>query len=134
MGGGETEFETHIHEIELVASDFSVVVIQAYCMEYITGHVSLLDCEALRQLFPGFDVSVLQRLSKCVDILIGMDLEGLHPVNILADAGPHLRVRETSFGPVLMGLHTLKLALDPHETQNSPSWSNRFSHNSQDKH
>ena len=113
MGGGETEVETQIYEVELVTADFSVVVVSAYCMDYITGPVSSLDLGALARLFPGFDVSILQRRSSNVDLLLGMDLEGLHPGNVLAESGPNLRVRSSPFGPVLMGSHSETLVLHP---------------------
>lgn len=95
MGGVETEVKTQIYEVELVTVDFSVVVVSAYCMDYITGPVSSLDLGALTRLFPGFDVSILQRRSNNVDLLLGMDLEGLHPANVLAEYGPNLRVRSS---------------------------------------
>ena len=47
----------------------------------------------------------LKRIAGAVDLLIGMDLEGLHPDGLAAQSGSHLRVKQYLFGLVLMGAH-----------------------------
>lgn len=54
----------------------------------------------------------MQKSSRQVDILIRMDIEGLHPGIILAEAAQHLQIKASPFGPAIMGSHSERLMED----------------------
>ena len=105
MGGCTTKYETHQYEISLVTPDGSSVKVIAYGMDRITGSVSRLNGEVIRNLFPYFDTSLLSRASETVDILLGNDYYGLHPKRELYKSGKHLSIMEGELGICLQGSH-----------------------------
>ena len=107
MGNINKEYETWLYEITLRTESGKLVPVAAFGMPQITGSVSRLDLEKLAQLFPGRDVSLLQRKSQNVDILLGCDQFGLHPKREVSSAGDNLSIMHGDLGVCIQGCHPL---------------------------
>ena len=105
VGGNQQEYNSCVYEIPLRVSYTQVKTILAYSLKEITGQLSPLDLDILRELFPGSDPSALARPSTSVDILIGTDYFGLHPKCEVARAGEHLSIMQGELGACLVGTH-----------------------------
>ena len=105
VGGGHEEYKTNVYEIPLRTKVGRIEKIQAYGLKRITGPLTQLNSGLLGKLFPNFDVDILLRPSKQVDILLGTDYFGLHPKKEVDRAGPHLSIMEGELGACLVGNH-----------------------------
>ena len=105
VGGGQTKYESTIFEVPLSTKSGKIVKVLAYSLESITGPLSQLDANVIRNLFPDFSADTLLRKSNTVDLLIGTDYFGLHPKRELSKAGKHLSIMEGELGPCLVGTH-----------------------------
>ena len=105
VGGGHEEYKTNVYEVPLRTKVGRIEKIQAYGLKRITGPLTQLNSELLGKLFPKFDVDILLRPSKQVDILLGTDYFGLHPKKEVDRAGPHLSIMEGALGACLVGNH-----------------------------
>lgn len=106
MGNIETEYDSRLYEVSIRTTTGKIVKITAFGMNEITGPVSRLDENCLSELFPGYDVSLLQRRSSTVDILLGCDHFGLHPKKELHSAGENLSIMQGDLGVCLQGYHS----------------------------
>ena len=105
MGNVATSIPTSVFKVPLVSTEGNIVWIEAFGIREITGHVSRLDEQAINQLFPGHDPTLLQRHKSQVDILLGCDNFGLHPKKELARAGDNLSIMTGRLGLCLQGSH-----------------------------
>ena len=104
-GNLESHHSTFVYEVELINSSEQVVKVLCAGLEQLTGKVSKLDLDVLRELFPTVNVELLQRRSDTVDMLIGSDYCGLIPRQEVATAGEHLKVVTGPFGLCITGTH-----------------------------
>ena len=105
MGNIDAEYETQLYEVSLRTQSGKIVKVQAFGMKEITGPVSSLDEQVLLQLFPEYDVTLLQRKSANVDILLGCDYFGLHPKWELSKSGENLSLMQGELGICVQGFH-----------------------------
>ena len=105
MGNLDTEYDTTLYEISVRTTSGRVTPITAFGMNEITGPVSKLDEVCLANLFPNYDVSLLQRKSRKVDVLLGCDYFGLHPKHEIHKAGEHLSIMQGELGVCIQGHH-----------------------------
>ena len=68
----------------------------AVSLELITEEVEYCDLSPLLEQFPEIDHKLLLRQKGAVDILLGMDYRGFHPVQCITRG--HLRVTRSQFG------------------------------------
>lgn len=104
MGNVNREYDTRLYEISIRTINGEIVPVLAFGIEQITGPVSYLDIECLSKLFPHRDVSVLQRKSASVDVLLGCDYFGLHPKHEVCTNG-NLSIMRGELGVCLVGSH-----------------------------
>ena len=104
-GGNETIYESQLYSLDLITSSGKIVTVELYGINKITGKLAKLNLINLTSLFPGYEVSALQRERTEVDILLGTDYFGLHPKRELASAGENLSIMEGAFGITLQGSH-----------------------------
>ena len=106
VGNVETAYYTTQYKVKLVTKDQAVVNVVAYGLEEITGPVTKLKMNTVRNLFPDYtDINGLQRMCSSVDILVGNDYHGLHPKTEIDKCGAHLSIMEGTFGRCLSGTH-----------------------------
>ena len=94
------------------------MTVTLFGLEKITGPLSKFDLNVLHELFPGYDVSTLQRESTEVDILLGVKQSSLHPSHKLRKAGDNLFIMEGQLGTCLYGSHP-RVKLENGVTANS---------------
>ena len=104
IGKTSTRSESYIYEFELYTPDNVCKTIYAYGMDTITGPVSALDYDVIKELFPLISVDSIRR-GPTVDVLIGADYYGYHPKHEVAKAGEHLSVMQGILGTCLVGSH-----------------------------
>ena len=105
MGNVEKTYNTRQYQFTLRTDTGKEVSITAFGMDRITGPVSKLDTKVLANLFPGYDVDVLQRKTDKVDILLGCDYFGLFPKCEEAKCGDNLSIMKGDFGVCLQSTH-----------------------------
>lgn len=105
MGNVNKEYETWLYEVTLRTVSGKLVPVAAFGMPQITGQVSKLNLDKLADLFPGRDVTLLQRRSHNVDILLGCDHFGLHPKREISSAGDNLSIMQGDLGVCVQGCH-----------------------------
>jgi len=105
MGNVSAEYDTRLYEFSIRTQTGKVVDVMAFGMDEITGPVAKLDMNCVSKLFPDHDVSVLQRKSAQVDILLGCDYFGLHPKREVASSGSNLSIMQGDLGVCLQGSH-----------------------------
>ncbi|KAF6028437.1 hypothetical protein EB796_013255 [Bugula neritina] len=102
----KSQHSTYLYEVCLASNSGRPVTITCFVLIQITGKVSSLDLQVIKELFPKLDPNLFQCHSEEVDILIGADLCSLHPKQVVATAGSNLKVLEGSFGMCLHGTHS----------------------------
>ena len=105
MGNVQTTYKTNEYEISIRTQSGKIRKVVAFGMDKITGPVSTLDEKVLTRLFPDYDVSLLQRKSTSVDLLLGSNYFGLHPKHEIMFAGENLSVMQGELGVCLQGAH-----------------------------
>jgi len=91
-GNVESQHSTYLYEVCLASSSEKPVTITCFGLDQITGKVSSLNLQVIKELFPNLDPNLFQRHSDEVDILIEADLCCLHPRQVVATAGSNLKV------------------------------------------
>ena len=104
-GGVETDYESYEYALELVTSSGKIITVHMFAMDKITSRLSKLNLSVLDHLFPGFNVSSLQRERTEVDILLGTDYFGLHPKHEIRSVGENLSIMKGALGVCLQGSH-----------------------------
>lgn len=105
MGNVQTTYKTKEYEISIRTQSGKIRKVVAFGMDKITGPVSTLDEKVLKRLFPNYDVSLLQRKSTSVDLLLGSNYFGLHPKHEIVSVGDNLSVMQGELGVCLQGAH-----------------------------
>ena len=105
MGNVQTSCNTIQYEVLLRTETGKVVPVKTYGMNQITGPVSKLNLEVIRNLFPDYDANQLQRKSTKIDMLLGMDNFGLFPKTEVDRAGENLSIMKGELGVCLQGSH-----------------------------
>ncbi|KAF6041601.1 hypothetical protein EB796_000114 [Bugula neritina] len=90
-GNVESQHSTYLYEVCLASSSGKPVTITCFGLDQITGKVSSLNLQVIKELFPNLDLNLFQRHSEEVDILIRADLCSFHPRQIVATAGSNLK-------------------------------------------
>jgi len=104
MGNVNREYDTRLYEVPVRTVNGEIVPVLAFGIEQITGPVSSLDITCLSEIFPNRDVSMLQRKSACVDMLLGCDFFGLHPKQEVCTNG-NLSIMRGELGVCLIRSH-----------------------------
>jgi len=104
MGNVSHEYDTMLYEVSIRTIQGEIVPVLAFGIAQITGPVSRLDLECLSKIFPERDVSLLQRRSSQVDMLLGCDYYSLHPKREICTRG-NLSIMQGELGICLVGSH-----------------------------
>jgi hypothetical protein len=107
MGNRNKTYDTWLYEVPLRTITGKTVNVQAFGMEAITGPVSKVDVECIKNIFncrAYSNFQGLQRQSSTVDLLLGCDYFGLHPKQEICSEG-HLSIMQGELGVCLQGSH-----------------------------
>ena len=104
-GGNEAEYQSDEYELDLITRTGKVVTVRLFGLKRITGELVQLNPLVLKRMFPEYDITMLQRQSKEVDVLLGSDYFGLHPKEELCSVGDNLSLMEGALGVCLQGSH-----------------------------
>ena len=106
ISGGKSVMQSKLYEVPISTQTRGVFTVVAYSVpECITNPCSLLDLEKLQNIFPNMDVAVLQRSSKPVEMLLGLDAFALHPKQTIKSDGNNLDIQVGELGQCLVGSH-----------------------------
>ncbi|KAJ8033541.1 hypothetical protein HOLleu_23814 [Holothuria leucospilota] len=102
--GGTTETVDSLkYRVPLIDKEGNTVNIEAYGIECLTAKVANKDLTHLAKLFRGVSAEEVSRPSGEVDLLVGFEYAGYHPVK--AQACGHLVLLENQFGRCIGGSH-----------------------------
>ncbi|KAJ8032137.1 hypothetical protein HOLleu_25575 [Holothuria leucospilota] len=102
--GGTTETVDSLkYRVPLIDKEGNTVNIEAYGIECVTAKVANKDLAHLAKLFRGVSAEEVSRPSGEVDLLVGFEYAGYHPVK--AQACGHLALLENQFGRCIGGSH-----------------------------
>ncbi|KAJ8019238.1 hypothetical protein HOLleu_42307 [Holothuria leucospilota] len=102
--GGTTETVDSLkYRVPHIDKEGNTVNIEAYGIECVTAKVSNKDLTHLAKLFRGVSAEEVSRPSGEVDLLVGFEYAGYHPVK--AQACGHLVLLENQFGRCIGGSH-----------------------------
>ena len=105
VGNVKSTMNTTLFAIPIKTATGQIVEIKAFGMDKISGPLSEEpEINVLKSIFPGFNVELLQRRGKFVDLLLGTDYYGLHPKNEIRGVGD-LSIMKGSLGYSLVGKH-----------------------------
>ena len=106
ISGGKSVMQSKLYKVPISTQTRGVFTVVAYSVpECITNPCSLLDLEKLQNIFPNMDVAVLQRSSKPVEMLLGLDAFALHPKQTIKSDGNNLDIQVGELGQCLVGSH-----------------------------
>ena len=106
ISGGKSVMQSKLYEVPISTQTRGVFTVVAYSVpECITNQCSLLDLQKLQSIFPNMDVAVLQRASKPVEMLLGLDAFALHPKQTIKSDGNNLDIQVGELGQCLVGSH-----------------------------
>ena len=104
MGNVSREYDTRLYEVPIRTVRGEIVNVLAFGIDRITGPVSSLDLSCLSHIFPHRDVSILQRRSSSIDMLLGCDYFALHPKVEVCREG-NLSIMQGDLGICVVGSH-----------------------------
>ena len=105
VGGEEETIQSHKYTLLLRDEKQEVVKIMVYGISKISTEVKAINVKGVSHLFTDVPLPKLQRPSGEIDVLVGLDYLGFHPVR--EQASDHLLVMKNRFGMCLSGSHHL---------------------------
>lgn len=104
--GGETEeIMSSKYELALKDKEGKYVYVMLYGINKISTELESIDLSGVTQLFKGISMKELQRPHGEIDILIGFEYAGFHPLR--KQSNGHLLLLENRFGKCLGGSHSV---------------------------
>lgn len=101
VGGTSESIPSFEYEIPLKQLDGRVMTIKAFGIQHISSEIKEIKLDHLKHLFE--ELSTIKRPSGHVDLLIGFNYAGIHPV--MKKAHGNLLLMENCFGACLGGTH-----------------------------
>ena len=104
--GGETEeIMSSKYELALKDKDGKLVYVMLYGIDKISTDLESIDLSKINHLFKGVSMKELQRPYGEIDVLIGFEYAGFHPLRKKSNG--HLLLMENRFGKCIGGSHPL---------------------------
>ena len=102
------KIKSAIYEVTLITRSGRRETIELYAMAALSGtEIKPLDERALQKIFPQLEAKSLRRPKGEIDILLGSDYLGLHPMQVVASDGQNLCVLLGELGLTVKGSHPL---------------------------
>ena len=105
IGGKKQDMESFRYDLNLIDRDSRIVHFIVYGIDQISTNVSNVDLSKIRSMFKSARPEAFRRPVGEIDILIGFEYAGYHPVTI--QSANHLVVMENRFGHCIGGQHPL---------------------------
>ena len=105
VGGTVEEIDSYKYDLYLVDNKSVVVPFRVYGMNNISTDVKQIKVENVLKLFVGLTLDEINRPSHSIDVLIGFEYAGCHPMKI--ESVDNLLLLENRFGKCLGGSHPL---------------------------
>ena len=109
VGGDVKDINSNKYELPLIDTAGNTVYFEVYCIERITADITAVDLDGVIHLFDHTGKDEVRRPMGEVEVLIGYEYAGRHPVK--EQAVGHLLLLGNRFGKCLGGSHP-----DIHET------------------
>ncbi|XP_071944795.1 uncharacterized protein [Antedon mediterranea] len=107
IGGLTEEIDSFHYIVPLIDKQGSVINISAYGIDQITSNIECIAVQHVVGLFSKVRFEEIKRPTGQVDLLVGYEYAGYHPIRM--EAAEHLLLLENRFGKCLGGSHpTLK--------------------------
>ena len=103
VGGIKDDLASFIYDLTLVDKDGKQVVFKVYGIDKITTAVKRIKLDGIIHLFRGLDGKEVERPEGEIDVLIGFEYAGFHPVQ--EQSSGHLLLLKNRFGRCLGGSH-----------------------------
>ena len=103
VGGTEEVVSSHLYDVPLLRSDGRRVHIRAYGIDKITSNISRIDLSNVIPLFKDVKINDIVRPEGEIDLLIGYEYAGLHPIR--KRAVDNLLLLGNEFGECVAGSH-----------------------------
>ena len=105
VGGESEEIRSFKYELGLKDTQGKCIDFLLYGIERISTELESIDLKGVSQLFKGISLKELQRPTGEIDILIGFEYAGFHPLR--RQSNGHLVVMQNRFGKCLGGSHSV---------------------------
>ena len=105
VGGNREEISSYLYELPLRNQNGERVVLQVYGIDKVSTNLRPIDLSAVVQLFEGVTEEELKRPEGEVDVLVGFEYAGYHPVR--QQSVNNLLILRNQFGMCMGGAHKL---------------------------
>ena len=105
VGGESKSIESYIYKLNLFDKDGKQTEIEAYGIQKISTQIEAVSLSRIACLLQIPETSLKRPLEGEIDVLIGQQYAGLHPVRISSNG--HLVLMENEFGLVVAGICSL---------------------------
>ena len=105
VGGKTEEIMSSKYELALKDKDEKLVYVMLYGIDKISTDLESIDLSKITHLFKGVPMRELQRPQGEIDVLIGFEYAGFHPLRKKSNG--HLLLMENRFGKCIGGSHPL---------------------------
>ena len=105
VGGNKEEISSYLYDLPLKNRDGEVVILQVYGIDKVSTHLKPIDLSDVIKLFKNVSELELQRPEGEVDVLVGFEYAGYHPVR--EQSVNNLLVLRNQFGVCMGGSHKL---------------------------
>ena len=103
VGAGKETIDSSVYELPLIDQNGERVLFKVYGIEKISTRVKRVDVDKVVHLFSNLKPSTKERPEGSIDVLIGFEYAGFHPVTI--QSAGHLVLVRNRFGECLGGSH-----------------------------
>ena len=103
VGGEREDIRSYLYEVPLKDADGHIVHFCAYGIKKISTEIEKIDVGIVKHLFVDINENILERPGGEVDMLIGFEYAGFHPIRM--QAADHLLLMKNRFGWCLGGSH-----------------------------
>ena len=103
VGGSKLEMKSSVYTLPLIDQSGNSIQFQVYGMDKISSRINSIDVAGVMHLFHGVHKTEVDRPTGEIDVLIGYEYAGFHPVRL--QSSNHLLLLGNQFGRCLGGSH-----------------------------
>lgn len=103
VGGSKEEIRSSVYTLPLIDESGKTVTFQVYGIDRISSPMQYINLEGVLHLFEGLNKDDIERPEGEIDVLIGFEYAGHHPVR--KQSSGHLLLLRNRFGYCLGGSH-----------------------------
>ena len=103
VGGSKVEIQSSVYTLPLIDQSGNSIEFQVYGIDKISSRMNGIDVVGVMHLFHGVNKAEVDRPAGEIDVLIGYEYAGFHPVRL--QSSDHLLLLGNQFGRCLGGSH-----------------------------